>query len=81
MWAFVEVELQRKNQGDLKAELGVVQSKGCSDIYLCSSSLGCPLVSHLKVTNDRIDKCLWGLQLCWAQSGDLSCEGLKTSGL
>lgn len=81
MWAFVEVEFQRKSQGDMKAEPGAVQPKGCSDIYLCSSSLGCPPISHLKVTNDRIDECLWGLQLCWAQSSDLSSEGFKTSGL
>lgn len=79
IWAFVEVELQRKNQGDVKTQPGAVQSKGCSNIYLCSSSLGYPQISHLKVTNGRIGKCLWSLQLCCAQPGDLSSEGLKTS--
>lgn len=59
VWAFVEVEFLRKSQGDVKAEPGAVQPKGCSDIYFCSSSLGCPPISHLKVTNDRIDECLW----------------------
>lgn len=63
----------------MKAQPGAAQSKGCSHIYLCSSSLGYPYISHLKVTNDSIDKCLWSLQLCWAQSGDLSSEGLETS--
>jgi len=35
--------------------------------------------SHLKVTNDRTDKCSWSLQLCWTQSGDLAMEGFERS--
>lgn len=51
--------------------------------FLCALlSLVYPHVSptrHLKVASDRIDKCLWSLQLCWAQSGDLTREGFKRS--
>lgn len=51
--------------------------------FLCALlSLVYPHVSPascLKVTNDRIDKCLWSLQLCWAQSGDLTSEGFERS--
>lgn len=69
-WAFVEVQLWRKNQGDVRGNPGAAQCEGCRRISLCFSVTCLSLRQSNKVTDDGIQKYSWSLWLCWAQSGD-----------
>lgn len=77
--AFVEVELQRKKQGDVEGNPGAAQCEGCRHISLRFSVTCLSSRQSNDVTNDRIEKYSWSLWLCWVQSGDPHSEGFERS--